>query len=266
MPGPNRRVTKNRFADILRSVATKIRATDPTRIPLATELERVAQQRTNFPVGGNMNGYVSGRDAVALEAVLRNHGIQRPQPTSNESLRDQEERAGFVHEIDEDSDGGDDNDTSASGAESQNEEDDAAARERFLHFSPTQPNQDDAPEVQTAYNLISDLRSGFPHAINFDLVPVLRRVYQNVRAGQQTIRRNGRFTLDDTQIMLGGGRCQSQKTPLKAAQILMCRLLGVATIVLTTGVSGREDLFKKFTTFLSPMLSQQSLYQVGIHS
>jgi hypothetical protein len=49
--------------------------------------------------------------------------------------------------------------------------------------------------------------------------------------------------------------------PLKVVQILMCRLLGVATVVLTTGVSGREDLFKKFTTFLAPMLQPESLYR-----
>jgi len=49
--------------------------------------------------------------------------------------------------------------------------------------------------------------------------------------------------------------------PLKVVQIIMCRLLGVATVVLTTNVSGREDLFKKFTTFLSPSLLPDSLYK-----
>ena len=47
--------------------------------------------------------------------------------------------------------------------------------------------------------------------------------------------------------MLGGGKCQSRKTPLKLCMFIMGRLLGVSTLLLTTGTSGRDDLFFKFT-------------------
>ena len=46
----------------------------------------------------------------------------------------------------------------------------------------------------------------------------------------------------------------------------MCRLLGVTTIVLTTSVPGRNDLFSKFTTFLSPQLQKNSLIKVTRNS
>jgi hypothetical protein len=46
--------------------------------------------------------------------------------------------------------------------------------------------------------------------------------------------------------MLGGGKCQSRKTPLKLCTFLMCRMLGVPTVLLTTNNSGRDDLFRKF--------------------
>ena len=48
-------------------------------------------------------------------------------------------------------------------------------------------------------------------------------------------------------LMLGGGKCQSRKTPLKLCMFIMGRLLGVSTLLLTTGTSGRDDLFFKFT-------------------
>jgi hypothetical protein len=46
--------------------------------------------------------------------------------------------------------------------------------------------------------------------------------------------------------MLGGGKCQSRKTPLKLCTFIMCRMLGVPTVLLTTNISGRDDLFRKF--------------------
>ena len=54
--------------------------------------------------------------------------------------------------------------------------------------------------------------------------------------------------------------------PLKAAQIILCRLMGIATIVLTTGISGREDLFKKFTTFVSGGINLSKSPDQGGHS
>ena len=187
----------------------------------------------------------SRRYKTWLAAALRQAGIAEPRDEV-----DPDEPP--PPDPDDESDG--DGHHSASESEPEPEED---TQRNFLGFSPTLPQESDPPEVRTAYALITHPINGFRQSIFFDLVPVLRRVYFNVLAGRERIAAGGNGIIlnpQHTQLMLGGGRCQSQKTPLKVVQILMCRLLGVATVVITTGVGGREDLFKKFTTFLGAHL------------
>ncbi|KAJ1627299.1 hypothetical protein T492DRAFT_1120957 [Pavlovales sp. CCMP2436] len=89
-------------------------------------------------------------------------------------------------------------------------------------------------------------------SLRFELVPLLRRVHDNVLAGKAAamLAPNGKLETSHAH-MLGGGKCQSRKTPLKFVTFLMCRLMGVPTVLITTGTSGRDDLFLKFSQLLA---------------
>ena len=50
-----------------------------------------------------------------------------------------------------------------------------------------------------------------------------------------------------------GGKTQARKTPLKLVAFIVCRMLGVGTVLLTTNVSGRNDLFDKFAGLLGEL-------------
>ena len=125
-----------------------------------------------------------------------------------------------------------------------------------------------------------DIIMGIPHlrdSLRFELVPFLQRVHDHIMKSRGT-------PAAEAPYMLGGGKCQSRKTsvwppcrpcanpslacslyslythpprsmslvcrPLKLCMFIMGRLLGVSTILLTTGTSGRNDLFNKFTSLL----------------
>ena len=278
------RTTKLMFRTQLQGAAEAVRRwIDEQAVPdariavlqvLATTLSEVAQQGSQG--SGVLYNHVTNAYKQLLATALRSVGfVPQPPPGVDDalSLREQEELVGFV-DSEPDPSADDLSSGYPTGTEQEQEQDAAAAAQaahaahaEFLHFSPTALNDQDYPEVRQAYGMITHPQHGFAHSIYFDLVPMLRRVYDNISEGRQRLRDMHWGVLDasETKLMLGGGRCQSQKTPLKVVQILMCRLLGVATIVLTTNVSGREDLFRKFTTFLSPGLGNASLMSDPSH-
>ena len=88
--------------------------------------------------------------------------------------------------------------------------------------------------------------------LRFDLAPFLLRVHTHIINGFEASRamQYGVIDQSDTAKMFGGGKTQARKTPLKLCAFILCRMMGVATVVLTTNVSGREDLFGKFIELL----------------
>eukprot|EP00965_Chrysotila_dentata_P101505 3351036-Pleurochrysis_carterae.AAC.1 len=91
-------------------------------------------------------------------------------------------------------------------------------------------------------------------ALRFSLAPFLRRVHEHLCAREQS-------SVHAMARMFGGGKTQSRKTPLKLCAAIMCRLHGVCSVLLTTGTSGRDDLFNKFFELLATVdddLSQAS--------
>ena len=191
--GPSPRgFPKNRFADQLQEAAAACREGLSPREELAAGLERIAKQHTNLPDGRRFpigKGYVSARDIRELEALLIAHQIQRPPPAAPQIAAEGlgGENQPYIHEIDDDDEEEDDGQISLTGDESATDEECQAAAEavraHLEQFSPTKPGSDDPLEVHKAYALISDAHSGFPRSIFFDLVPVLKRIYVNVRAG-----------------------------------------------------------------------------------
>lgn len=112
---------------------------------------------------------------------------------------------------------------------------------------------DDAPQVvKDAFRLIMS-SANMRRNIRFDLTPFLLRVHRNVETARAKAASRARLSLSphDTVKMFGGGRTQARKTPLKAVQFVLCRMMGVPTVLLTTNVAGREDLFKKFSELLA---------------
>ena len=110
------------------------------------------------------------------------------------------------------------------------------------------PNEFDTyppPKVVQAFNVIMGIPK-LRSAIRFELIPFLWRVHDNIVANLTDQSNPG----EPYKLMLGGGKCQSRKTPLKLCMFIMGRLLGVSTLLLTTGTSGRDDLFFKFTDML----------------
>ena len=117
------------------------------------------------------------------------------------------------------------------------------------------PPADDAPElVQRAYRVIMS-NSSLRAKLRFDLAPFLLRVHENVTQNKDASKEclYGSLDYGDTIKMYGGGKTQARKTPLKLCAFVMCRMIGVATIVLTTNTSGRDDLFGKFLELLGKL-------------
>jgi len=108
-------------------------------------------------------------------------------------------------------------------------------------FSPPPP-----AKVIQAFQVIMNIPK-LTSAIRFELVPFLQRVHDNIVANLDASCQSH----EPHKLMMGGGKCQSRKTPLKLCMFIMGRLLGVSTLLLTTGTSGRDDLFAKFTELLS---------------
>ena len=115
----------------------------------------------------------------------------------------------------------------------------------------------DAPDkVKEAHRLIMGCDS-LRKMLRFDLAPFLLRVYENVQHGLDEAEALGppyKLELSQTAKMFGGGKTQARKTPLKLCAFILCRMMGVATILLTTNVSGRKDLFGKFIQLLGDIV------------
>ena len=103
---------------------------------------------------------------------------------------------------------------------------------------PQEPPAAGAPAVvREAYRLImSD--AGDAGRDPLHLAPFLLRVHDNVLAAKSMAdsKNDGRLTMEETIKMFGGGRTQARKTPLKVAQFILCRMMGVPTLLLTTNV------------------------------
>jgi hypothetical protein len=108
-----------------------------------------------------------------------------------------------VQDIDDDDDDDDDGGGGGGG-------DDIAVCEQI-------PPDDISPQVvKDAFRRIMSNPS-LRASIRFDLVPFLKRIYDNVREAQRIASEtsNGVLPMQETIKMFGGGRTQSRKTPLK---------------------------------------------------
>ena len=133
----------------------------------------------------------------------------------------------------------------------------AAAADGGVVVAPTEREQEppaaDAPlVVRQAFDLIMSSPT-MRRSLRFTLAPFLLQIHRNVLAAQATAgtKNDGLLTMEETIKMFGGGRTQARKTPLKASAFVLCRMMGVPTLLLTTNVAGREDLFKKFSELLA---------------
>eukprot|EP00964_Phaeocystis_antarctica_P142407 scaffold107653_cov63-Phaeocystis_antarctica.AAC.1 len=209
----DQRIRKKRFHHALVYASQRVHIEQPEQQVLSAALATTASQGADEPSRLTNSNSTARKYKRELAETLHQAGIERPPIPSVDgvSLREVESSMGVV-----DIDGEDDpNDSSGSAPEDPpNEEGMQAVHDAFMSFSPTEPTPDDAIEIHSAYGLITHPTNGFRAAIFFDVVPVLRRVYANVRTGQANVALSSRATLDpkDTQLMLGGGRCQSQKT------------------------------------------------------
>ena len=113
------------------------------------------------------------------------------------------------------------------------------------------PAADDPAKVREAFDLIMGCTS-LRQKLRFDLAPLLRRVHEHIQIG--LLNANG-GVIDplETAKMFGGGKTQARKTPLKLCAFVLCRMMGVSTVLVTTNVSGREDLFSKFIELLGDL-------------
>eukprot|EP00304_Pavlova_gyrans_P011951 CAMPEP_0206042842 /NCGR_PEP_ID=MMETSP1466-20131121/6797_1 /ASSEMBLY_ACC=CAM_ASM_001126 /TAXON_ID=44452 /ORGANISM="Pavlova gyrans, Strain CCMP608" /LENGTH=1218 /DNA_ID=CAMNT_0053417565 /DNA_START=519 /DNA_END=4176 /DNA_ORIENTATION=+ len=116
---------------------------------------------------------------------------------------------------------------------------------------PQTPPPADAPAVvQRAFRIVMDIAE-LRRSLRFDLYPYLRRAHDHIASGFARLGERGdNFFTEPWKRMLGGGKCQSRKTPIKLVTIILCRLMGVASVVITTGVPGRQDIFSKFLALL----------------
>ena len=180
---------------------------------------------------------LSRRERARIVSVLSHVGILVPDPGSAED----EARAATTEEETADEDDQEEAPTTETEAE---EEMPDVERDQA-------PPTDDAPAlVRRAYDIIMG-NAGLRRMLRFDLAPFLLRVHNNV-AQNLAASTQMPYALDygDTIKMYGGGKTQARKTPLKLCAFIMCRMMGVATVVLTTNVSGRDDLFGKFLDLL----------------
>jgi hypothetical protein len=128
--------------------------------------------------------------------------------------------------------------------------------EAVVYERPQRPPLPGSPEpVARAYEIIMGIPQ-LRQALRFELVPFLSRTYASIAERfAQLDAATAHAGVDEYgegvwRRMLGGGKCQSRKTPLKVCMVVLCRLMGVATVVATTGVTGRNDVFRKFLELL----------------
>ena len=191
---------------------------------------------------GSGTGTASNKRKREVQHALEVFGVQVPPGGGGFD--------GGVVVVGELSDDDDDDDDEA-------EEAAAAAADGGVVAAPTEREQEppaaDAPlVVRKAFDLIMSSPT-MRRSLRFTLAPFLLQIHRNVLAAQATAgtKIDGLLTMEETIKMFGGGRTQARKTPLKASAFVLCRMMGVPTLLLTTNVAGREDLFKKFSELLA---------------
>ena len=194
--------------------------------------------------------YISKVEFHSAVRVLRSRPLQLELPSQSETEPDDsamsaDDAQTVAASTDDGSDGG----------LSEDEESDATT-ELVIDVERTQPPpaDDDAAKVREAFALIMGCES-LRKKLRFDLAPFLRRVHENIRNGLDAAggMQYGVIDSSETARMFGGGKTQARKTPLKLCAFVLCRMMGVSTIVVTTNVSGREDLFGKFIELLGDL-------------
>ena len=103
-------------------------------------------------------------------------------------------------------------------------------------FKPPEFPVPPPPKVVQAFEVIMGIDE-LILSVRFPLIEFLWRVHDNIVANLTDQSNPG----EPHKFMLGGGKCQARKTPLKACMFIMGRLLGVSTLLLTTGTSGRFE-------------------------
>ena len=194
--------------------------------------------------------YISKLEFHSAVRVLRSRPLQLELPSQSETEPDDsamsaDDAQTVAASTDDGSDGG----------LSEDEESDATT-ELVIDVERTQPPpaDDDAAKVREAFALIMGCPS-LRKKLRFDLAPFLRRLHENIRNGLDAAdgMEYGVIDPDHTAKMFGGGKTQARKTPLKLCAFVLCRMMGVSTVVVTTNVSGREDLFGKFIELLGDL-------------
>ena len=229
------------------SVRAPMISTTEVFIGLLSTREELSRCESGMKRGGPINNRefnsivrLLGSKPLALE-------LPRPAVPDNTDNTDDTSAVAATTE-EEDSDGLPDAVTSE--GEGEEAEDSAALTVDVERAQP--PTDADAPDtVKQAFDLIMGCPS-LRKKLRFDLAPFLLRVYKNINAGLDASQhmQYGIIYSSETAKMFGGGRTQARKTPLKLCAFILCRMMGVCTIVLTTNVSGREDLFAKFVELL----------------
>ena len=195
--------------------------------------------------------YTSKVEFQSAVRVLRSRPLQLELPSQSETEPDDsamsaDDAQTVAASTDGESDGG----------LSEGEESDATTGLQVIDVERTQPPpaDDDAAKVQEAFALIMGCES-LRKKLRFDLAPFLRRVHENIRNGLDAAggMQYGVIDVSETAKMFGGGKTQARKTPLKLCAFVLCRMMGVSTVVVTTNVSGREDLFGKFIELLGDL-------------
>ena len=195
--------------------------------------------------------YTSKVEFQSAVRVLRSRPLQLELPSQSETEPDDsamsadDAQSTVAASTDGESDGG----------LSEGEESDATA-DLVIDVERTQPPpaDDDPAKVREAFALIMGCPS-LRKKLRFDLAPFLRRLHENIRNGLDAAggMQYGVIDVSETAKMFGGGKTQARKTPLKLCAFVLCRMMGVSTVVVTTNVSGREDLFGKFIELLGDL-------------
>ena len=224
------KLTNRTLKNKLSAAEAAVYAVDDGNTPPVSDFHAALQEQVSR-MPRSSTGYASDERRLAVQGALRDFGVQVAPGVGGggggggDELPEEEE----VEEEEEET------------------EEAAAAAER-----PQELPAADAPAVvRQAFDLIKS--SPMRRDIRFDLAPFLLRVHDNVLAAQAKAgtKNDGLLTMEETIKMFGGGRTQARKTPLKTTAFILCRMMGVPTLLLTTNVAGREDLFKKFSKLLA---------------
>jgi len=117
--------------------------------------------------------------------------------------------------------------------EDEDEDEDVPLREQ------REPTAEDSEAVKYVFRSLKGTK--LFAACRFPLIDVLRRVDKHLSENDVVRYRR----------MLGGGRTQARKTPMKAAAMVMGKHHGFSSVLITTTCDGRNDLAQKLTELVS---------------